>query len=146
MCETLIITLILTIIGWLITIALTCYNVKSSAKDTDRKIAAIQESTAKQIESVKILTKTLIEVNRLLIGNELSKERNYHLQSIQKKGDLYEQDNIASQLGISATKIQNSSDKHRDLSYEEEFHFRRKRELEDCMEKLSTIAKVIEGD
>ena len=54
--------LILYIIGWIITIGIAIYAARSGAKDTAKKIAAIEENTNKQIESIKELEKIQLEL------------------------------------------------------------------------------------
>ncbi len=138
------------IVGYVITsvipIGIAIWTVRSSAKDTAKYITAISESTTKQVESVKKLTRALIEVNKIQIGNELQKERNYHVQINEKIGDVLDQKHISYQLGISATNTQNYDDKYDDLSYERDFHLKRMRDLSDCLARLSAISKEIEGD
>jgi len=58
-------TLIVTIIGWIITIVIAVYTARSSAKDTAKKLSALEDSTTKQIINMKKLAKTQIELTKI---------------------------------------------------------------------------------
>ena len=65
------------IVGWIITIAIAIYTVKSSAKDTAKQIAALEESTTKQIESIKELSR--LQMDATIKQVELEIEKNLFL-------------------------------------------------------------------
>ena len=65
--------LITSVIGWIITIGVAIYTVRSSSKDTDRKIAAIEESTKKQLENIKALQTQQIEASIKQVELEIEK-------------------------------------------------------------------------
>ncbi len=65
--------IILTIIGWIITIGVAIYTVKSSAKETDKKIAALEESTTKQVESIKELSRQQMDATIKHVELEIEK-------------------------------------------------------------------------
>lgn len=66
-------TIIGSIVGWIITIAIAIYTVKSSAKDTAKQIAALEDSTTKQVESIKALSKQMIEASIKQVELEIEK-------------------------------------------------------------------------
>ena len=66
-------TMIGSVIGWIITIAIAIYTVRSSAKDTAKKIAALEESTTKQVESIKALSKQQIDATIKQVELEIEK-------------------------------------------------------------------------
>ena len=66
-------TIIVSIIGWIITIGVAIYTVKSSAKDTDKKIAALEESTTKQVESIKELSRQQMDATIKHVELEIEK-------------------------------------------------------------------------
>jgi len=68
-----ILVLITSVIGWIITIGVAVYTVRSSSKDTDKKIAAIEESTKKQVESIKALQTQQIEASIKQVELEIEK-------------------------------------------------------------------------
>lgn len=68
--------LLISIVGWIITIAIALWSARSGAKDTARKIAALEESTAKQVNSIKELAKIQIQLSVILIEKETWEARN----------------------------------------------------------------------
>lgn len=66
-------TMIGSVIGWIITIAIAVYTVRSSAKDTAKQIAALEESTTKQVESIKALSKQQIDATIKQVELEIEK-------------------------------------------------------------------------
>ena len=67
--------LIAIIIALIVPIAVAIWTVRSSSKDTDKKIAAIEESTKKQVESIKELTKLQIDSLLASMDMEISKNK-----------------------------------------------------------------------
>lgn len=76
--------LITSVVGWIITIGVAIYTVKSSSKDTDRKIAAIEESTKKQVESIKALQTQQIEASIKQVELEIEKNILFATQAKQE--------------------------------------------------------------
>ena len=66
-------TIIVSIIGWIITIGVAIYTVKSSAKETDKKIAALEESTTEQVESIKELSRQQMDATIKHVELEIEK-------------------------------------------------------------------------
>ena len=67
--------IIITIIGWIITILIAVYAAKSGSKDTTKKLAAIEESTQKQVRSIKQLTYTQLKIAKIQLDKELALAR-----------------------------------------------------------------------
>lgn len=63
--------IIISIVGWIITILIAVYAARSGSKDTAKKLAALEESTTKQVESIKELAKIQIELNKIQLNAEL---------------------------------------------------------------------------
>ena len=76
-------TIIVSIIGWIITIGVAIYTVKSSAKETDKKIAALEESTTRQVESIKELSRQ--QMDATIKHVELEIEKNLFLAKQSKQ-------------------------------------------------------------
>ena len=53
------------LIAFLVPIGVAVWTVRSSAQDTAKKIAALEESTTKQVESIKQLAKIQIKTNQI---------------------------------------------------------------------------------
>ena len=69
------VTMVTTILGWIITIAIAIYTVKSSGKETAKKIAALEESTKKQVDSIKALSRQQIEATIKQVELEIEKNQ-----------------------------------------------------------------------
>lgn len=59
------------ILSPIIAVLLAWWASRSSAKDTAKQIAALEESTTKQVESIKKLAKIQIELNKIQLNAEL---------------------------------------------------------------------------
>ena len=70
-----------TILSPLIAVLIAWWMSKSSAKDTAKQISALEESTSKQIESVKKLARIQIELTSIQMGKELWESRSRYLQA-----------------------------------------------------------------
>lgn len=65
--------LIAIIIALIVPIGVAIWTVRSSAKDTAKQIAALEESTTKQVESIKALSKQMIEASIKQVELEIEK-------------------------------------------------------------------------
>lgn len=54
-------TILIALIGWIITICVAIYTVKRSSEDTDKKIIALQKSTQEQIAAIERSTKDQVD-------------------------------------------------------------------------------------
>lgn len=63
----------ISIVGWIITILIAVYAARSSAKDTAKQIAALEESTTKQIESIKELSRLQMDASIKQVELEIEK-------------------------------------------------------------------------
>ena len=61
------------IIALIVPIGVAIWTVRSSAKDTAKQIAALEESTTKQVESIKALSKQMIEASIKQVELEIEK-------------------------------------------------------------------------
>lgn len=78
------VTMVTTILGWIITIAIAIYTVKSSGKETAKKIAALEESTKKQVDSIKALSRQQIEATIKQVELEIEKNQLLANQAMQE--------------------------------------------------------------
>ena len=72
------------IIALIVPIGIAIWTVRSSAKDTAKQIAALEESTTKQIESIKELARIQIEITSIQLQKELAEARTGYLQASEK--------------------------------------------------------------
>ena len=61
------------IIALIVPIGVAIWTVRSSAKDTAKQIAALEESTTKQVESIKSLSKQMVEASIKQVELEIEK-------------------------------------------------------------------------
>jgi len=76
-----------TLLSPIIAVLIAIWASRSSAKDTAKKLVAIEESTKIQVESVKELTKIQIEITRLQLKKELWEANLRYNQTNQRVAD-----------------------------------------------------------
>ena len=95
------------IIALIVPIGIAIWTVRSSAKDTAKKIAALEESTTKQVESIKELARIQIEITSIQLQKELAEARTGYLQASEKSmnaiDDRFRNSHGVRHLGIGAS-------------------------------------------
>ena len=116
--------LVAIIIALIVPIGVAIWTVRSSAKDTAKQIAALEESTTKQIESIKELARIQIEITSIQLQKELTETRQSYLQASEKNMDAI--NNRFSMMGIPHNEViarmQDKQEKQRNLSLERDFY------------------------
>ena len=130
-----------TILSPIIAVALAWWAVRSSTKDTDRKIAALEESTTKQIESIKKLAKTQIELEYIQIQKDISEARTSFLQVSKRASDELERDEHSNRIGGEYEIIRQRQDRRRDLSDQIDFIAKNLQNLQVAQNKLNALKK-----
>ena len=129
------------IIALIVPIGVAIWTVRSSAKDTAKQIAALEESTTKQIESVKELARIQIELTSIQIGKELWESRSRYLQASEKSMDAL--DDHFAMLGVpyneTITRMQDRQEKRKNLSLEQDFYSKQISMLNSYMERIKAI-------
>ena len=77
-----------TILSPIIAVLIAIWASKSSAKDTAKNLVALEESTNKQVESIKELTKIQIEITKLQLKKELWEASLKYDQTAQRVSDV----------------------------------------------------------
>lgn len=92
--------IIISIVGWIITILIAVYAARSGSKDTAKKLAALEESTTKQVESIKALSKQMVEASIKQVELEIEKNQLLAKQAMQewKEIDKINNSGMASQV------------------------------------------------
>lgn len=133
--------IIAVIIALIVPIGVAIWSVRSSAKDTAKQIAALEESTTKQIESVKELARIQIELTSIQIGKELWESRSRYLQASEKSMDAL--DDHFAMLGVpyneTITRMQDRQEKRKNLSLEQDFYSKQISMLNSYMERIKAI-------
>ena len=133
--------IIAVIIALIVPIGVAIWTVRSSAKDTAKQIAALEESTTKQIESVKELARIQIELTSIQMGKELWESRSRYLQASEKSMDA--QDDHFAMLGVpfneAIIRMQDRQEKRKNLSLEQDFYSKQISMLNSYMERIKAI-------
>lgn len=137
------------LIAFLVPIGVAVWTVRSSAKDTAKKIAALEESTTKQVESIKQLAKIQIKTTQIQMNLELRDSMIKERQVLEKRWDHvcreYGADGMPVEVGVAADFYRNREEKDKNLEYEREFYGKRRETLMRSQEQLNEVSKELEG-
>lgn len=138
--------IIAVIIALIVPIGIAIWTVRSSAKDTAKQIAALEESTNKQVESIKELARLQIEISTLQMGKELSDARSQYIQISKKTMNVLDtRDNM---LGIPindfTSMMYEKREKTNDLTIDQEHCTKRINMLNSYMERMNAIKEKLE--
>lgn len=150
-------TILVALIGWIITICVAIYTVKRSSEDTDKKIIALQkstseqiatleESTKKQVESIKELTNIQIELSVLQTEIQLKEMDDYHKILSQRVEEEAKKDKFLNQYDDYLNAIRQEEKRTRDLMDEQLKTIKQFRNLHELRAKLIELKKRIGGD
>lgn len=130
-----------TILSPIIAVLIAWWMSRSSAKDTAKKIAALEKNTTKQIESIKELARIQLEIITLQLQKETWEARQMMIQTMKKEHDVT--DDRFAMLGVPyndmVAKIQERQEKSRNLSYDYEFYDKQVKLLDVYAEQLKSI-------
>ena len=133
-----------TILSPIIAVIVAVVAIYCSSRDTNKKIAAIEDSTAKQIKTVKKLTRLQLELSTMQINKELWESRYRHHQTTQKQSS---NDGIGAAMRAQLPpSMQDDWRRKEDLSYEEDFYTKQRQFLEGYQKRLMEIQKELEED
>lgn len=133
------------LIAIFVPIGVAIWTVRKSAQDTDKKIAALEESTRKQVESIEELTRTQIEISLLQTENEIWKNRFHQLQINKEVGDNLEREYYGYQLGPDWKKMQAEKDATKSLEYKRDFNNQVTQRLDYYHSVLKQLKNEMEG-
>ena len=113
-----------TILSPIIAVLIAWWMSKSSAKDTAKQIAALEENTTKQIESIKQLARIQIEITSIQLQKELTEARTGYLKKKKKNMDAI--NDRFSMMGIPHNEViarmQDKQEKQKNLSLERDYY------------------------
>ena len=136
------------ILAILVPFGIAIWTIRSSAKDTAQQIAALEESTQKQVESIKELAKVQISVTRIQLYKELSDARHHFLLANKKKGDALEREHSRLMFGYVNEDIvykeQERQEKKNNIAYEQEFYSQQTKRITDSLKKLEEVEKLLQ--
>ncbi len=134
-----------TILSPIIAILIAVWAIRSSAKDTAKQIVALEESTTRQIESVKQLAKIQLEISQIQINKELWEARSRFLQADKKQGEMAKFEHSFTMAADIANMYREQHARNVDLSSESEFQQKYARALEQYQSRLSQLSKEMGG-
>ena len=136
------------LIAFLVPIGVAVWTVRSSAKDTAKKIAALEDSTTKQVESIKQLAKIQIKTTQIQMNLELNDSMIKERQVLEKRWDHvcreYGADGMPVEVGVAADFYRNREEKDKNLEYEREFYGKRRETLMSFQGQLNELSKELE--
>ncbi len=129
------------LVAFLVPIGVAVWTVRSSAKDTAKQVAALNESTQKQVESIKELARIQIEITSIQLQKELTEARTGYLQASEKSMDAL--DDRFSMLGIPysdvVARMQDKQEKQKNLSLERDFYSKKIKWTDSYLERLEKL-------
>ena len=134
------------IIALIVPIGVAIWTVRSSAKDTAKQIAALEESTTKQIESIKELARIQIEITSIQLQKELAEARTGYLQASEKSMDAI--DDRFSMMGIPhndiVARMQDKQEKQKNLSLERDYYTKKINWTDSCLKRVKELKKELD--
>lgn len=133
-----------TILSPIIAVGLAWWTVRSSSKDTAKKIDAIEQSTNREIERLKEISRLQIEIPLVQLKKELW-DAQQHIQIITNQ--LSELDGFNSSMYAIAyghEALQRREEKCKDLKSERAFYFEQQKAIKEYLSQLEEIKKKLE--
>lgn len=119
---------------------------RSSKKETAKQIAALEESTKKQVESIKKLAVSFIEVNALQIEKEQWDARHRQRQYSQEAFEDLDIQEEASRIGIPVDKYSSLVKGRKELERKSEYNMKQMDTLKSIGSRLNVLKKELGGD
>lgn len=138
--------IIISIVGWIITILIAVYAARSGSKDTAKKLAALEESTTKQVESIKELAKIQTKIAALQLDKEAWEARHRWRQVSEESWKSIE--NRDRMAGVPLNEFtsmmyqRNERDNH--LSLEQDFYSKQVKSLDGYTKRIKEIMQELD--
>lgn len=162
-----IIVLWVTILSPIIAVVIAVWTSRSSAKDsakkisaleestreqiaaleesTKKQIAALEEATTKQIESVKELTKIQLELSIMQIEKEATETHAHYKQASKRYWDELERDRVFNQFGPAEDSWRQQNERKRDLTDKQEYNSNHLQDLICYAKRLKELKEKVGG-
>ena len=163
-----IIVLWVTILSPIIAVVIAVWTSRSSAKDsakkisaleestreqiaaleesTKKQIAALEEATTKQIESVKELTKIQLELSIMQIEKEATETHAHYEQASKRYWDELERNRTFNQYGLAEDSWRQRDDRRRDLTDKKEYNSNHLQDLHCYLKRLDELKEKVGGE
>ena len=135
-----------TILSPIIAVLIAWWTVRSSSRDTAKKIDALEASTTKQIESIKELERLQLELTVIQINKELEEARLHYKQISDRSLDERIREEQFHQIGGQIEIIRQREDRKRDFDDRRDFYANQVKELHKCLEKIYALKKEQGGE
>ena len=114
-----------------------------NSKSTHKHISALEDSTAKQIESIKRLAKLQTEIATIQMDKELWELRFLIEENSSKIIDAHKEDNVFlyHQHDAALEKIQKKKEKEKSLSYKQDFYQKQIDNLKGHIKRFEQVKK-----
>lgn len=131
----------ISIVGWIITILIAVYAARSSAKDTAQQIAALEESTTKQVESIKELAKIQTKIAALQLEKESWEARHKWRQLSEENFKAIENDHSMAGFPMNefTSMMHQRSERNNHLALEQDFYSKQISLLDGYTKRIKDI-------
>ena len=130
----------------LIAVVIAVWSGISSRKATAKQLAAIEDSTAKQVESIKELARIQIEITSIQLQKELTEARTGYLQASEKSMDAL--DDRFRMMGVPyndvVARMQDKQEKQKNLSLEQDFYSKKINWTDSYLKRVKELKKELD--
>lgn len=134
-----------TILSPIIAVVIAIWASRSSEKNTAKKLVALEESTTKQVEGVKELTKIQIEVTKIQLQKDLWEARQHYSQISQRVEDERRRDHFNNWVS-GADSFYQREDRKKDLSDNYDFLSKQIDVLNKLVRQVDVMSKNVGGE
>ena len=133
--------IIISIVGWIITILIAVYAARSGSNDTAKKLAALEKSTKKQVESIKELAKIQTKIAALQLEKESWEARHKWRQLSEESFKAIENDHSMAGFPMNeyTSMMHQRSERNSHLSLEKDFYSKRVSLLDGYHKRIKNI-------
>ena len=138
--------LIAIVIALIVPIGVAIWTVRSSAKDTANQIAALEESTQKQVESVKELAKIQTKIAALQLEKESWEARHKWRQLSEENFKAIENDHSMAGFPMNefTSMMHQRSERNNHLALEQDFYSKQVSLLDGYNKRIKEILKELD--
>jgi hypothetical protein len=135
------------IIALIVPIGIAIWTVRSSAKDTAKQIAALEESTQKQVESVKELAKIQTKIAALQLEKESWEARHKWRQLSEENFKAIENDHSMAGFPMNefTSMMHQRSERNNHLALEQDFYSKQVSLLDGYNKRIKEILKELDN-
>ncbi len=134
-----------TILSPVIAVIIAIWTSRSSAKETARKIAALEENTNQQVESIKELAKVQMQLSMLQVEKELMEAKTHLTQTTKRANDEEQRNSLLNNFGGFADSFRQTENRKRDFSDKGNFYAKQIETLNSLQNRLAKMYEKIGG-